>query len=127
MIYSRWGNGSVWYCFWNKYKAEMKFKLPTTILKRKQTFQIYDVPSYYITYGQIKDRGISSILDEIKNFYHKNGGRRPREKDLMTLISYVNKFVKNVDDEFKLPTFIYNNWIEPIKNSKYGRVFKRMV
>ncbi len=43
MIYSRWGNGSVWYCFWNKYKAEMKFKLPTLILKRKQTFQIYDV------------------------------------------------------------------------------------
>ena len=126
MIYSRWGNGSVWYCFWNKYKAEMKFKLPTNLLKNKQTFQIYDVPSYYITYGHIKQHGISKVLDEINAFYRKHG-KRVKEKEMMNLMLYVNKFVKSVDDHFKPKTFFYHNWLLPIKNSKYGRILKRVV
>jgi hypothetical protein len=126
MIYSRWGNGSVWYCFWNKYKAEMKFKLPTTILKRKQTFQIYDVPSYYITYGYIQDNGISKVLDDIKSFYNDHR-KRPSEKNMMLMMAYIGNFQNSVDSEFKITTFLYNNWIEPIKNSKYGRIFKRVV
>ena len=126
MIYSRWDNGSVWYCFWNKYKADMKFKLPTTILKRKQTFQIYDVPSYYITYGYIQDNGISKVLDDIKSFYSDHR-KRPSEKNMMLMMAYIGNFQNSVDLEFKITTFLYNNWIEPIKNSKYGRIFKRMV
>ena len=126
MIYSRWGKGSVWYCFWNKTKASMHFKLPTNKLKNKQVFQIYDVPSYSVTYGDIKDKGISKVLDEISSFYNKHK-KRPKEKDMMMLMTYIRHFENNVNKEFILPTFLYNNWIQPIKNSKYGRIFKRVV
>ncbi len=126
MIYSRWGNGSVWYCLWNRLRANPKFKLPTVKLKRKQVFQVYDVPCYYVTYGYIQDNGISKVLDDVSSFYSKHK-KRPKEKDMMLLMSYVREFQKNVDDEFKLINFLYNNWLLPIKNSKYGRVFKRVV
>lgn len=122
MIYSRWGNGSVWYCFWNKYKAEMKYKLPTNKLKNKQTFQIYDVPSYYVTYGYIKENGIGKVLDEINAFYRKNG-KKIKEDNLMKLMLNIKSFVTSVDNSFKLRSFFHDNWILPIKQSKYGRIF----
>jgi hypothetical protein len=126
MIYSRWGNGSVWYCFWNKYKAEMKFKLPTNRLKNKQTFQIYDVPSYYVTYGYIKENGIGKVLDDINGFY-RSTNRRVKEKEMMNLMLYINKFIDSVDQNFKPKAFFYNNWILPIKQSKYGRILKTIL
>lgn len=126
MIYSRWGNGSVWYCFWNKYKAEMKFKLPTNRLKNKQTFQIYDVPSYYVTYGYIKENGIGKVLDDINGFY-RSTNRRVKEKEMMNLMRYINKFIDSVDQNFKPKAFFYNNWILPIKQSKYGRILKTIL
>ena len=126
MIYSRWGRGSVWYCFWNKSKASMKFKLPTKALKKNQVFQIYDVPSYSVTYGEIKERGISKVLDDISSFYNKHK-KRPKEKDMMQLMTYIRYFENNVDKEFTIGTFLYNNWIQAIKDSKYGRIFKRVV
>jgi len=122
MIYSRWGNGSVWYCFWNKYKAEMKYKLPTKKLKNKQTFQIYDVPNYYVTYGYIKENGIGKVLDEINAFYRKNG-KKIKEDNLMKLMLNIKSFVTSVDNSFKLRSFFHDNWILPIKQSKYGRIF----
>ena len=126
MIYSRWGNGSAWYCFWNRRKATTEFKLPLSALKRKQVFQIYDVPSYHVTYGYIQDGGMSKILDEVGSFYNKHG-KRPKEKDMMMLMTHIRNFQNSVDSEFKFKTFLYNNWIKPIKSSKYGRVFKRVV
>ncbi len=123
MIYSRWGRGSVWYCFWNKSKVSLKFKLPTKVLKKKQVFQIYDVPSYSVTYGYIQENGISRVLDEISSFYNKHK-KRPKEKDMMKLMTYIRHFQNNVDKEFTIGEFLYNNWIQPIKNLlKYGRVF----
>lgn len=126
MIYSRWGNGSVWYCFWNKYRAEMKFKLPTNRLKNKQTFQIYDVCSYYVTYGYIKENDIGKVLDEINAFYRKNG-KKIKEDNLMKLMLNIKSFVTSVDDSFKLRSFFYENWILPIKQSKYGRILKTIL
>jgi len=122
MIYSRWGNGSVWYCFWNKYKADMKYRLPTNRLKNKQIFQIYDVPNYYITYGYIKDHGISKVLDEINAFYRKNG-KNIKEDNLIKLLLNINSFINSVDNSFKFKNFFHDNWILPIKQSKYGRIF----
>jgi len=126
MIYSRWGNGSVWYCFWNKYKAEMKYKLPTKKLKNKQTFQIYDVPSYYVTYSYIKENGIGKVLDDINGFYRKNG-KKIKEDNLMKLMLNIKSFVTSVDNSFKLRNFFHDNWILPIKQSKYGRILKTIL
>lgn len=123
MIYSRWGRGSKWYCFWNKSKLPMQYKLPTKSFKKKQIFQIYDVPSYSVTYGDIQEKGISKILDEISSFYNKNK-KRPKEKDMMALMTHIRSFQNDVDKEFDVLTFLYYNWIQPTKNRlKYGRVF----
>jgi len=104
----------------------MKFKLPTNRLKNKQTFQIYDVCSYYVTYGYIKENGIGKVLDEINAFYRKNG-KKIKEDNLMKLMLNIKSFVTSVDDSFKLRSFFYENWILPIKQSKYGRILKTIL
>ena len=52
MAYSRWSH-SYWYTFWSSpSETEMQFKWPTKKLKRKQTFEIVDMRSFYLTYGE---------------------------------------------------------------------------
>jgi hypothetical protein len=65
MSYSRWSN-SVWYTFWTAYPGtKTEFKLPTKKLKDSQMFEICDFPSYYVTYGYIKKKGLDQILKYI--------------------------------------------------------------
>ena len=72
MSYSRWGN-SRWYTFWSSVgDTDMEFKLPTRKLKYNQTFEICDIPSYFLTYEDIEVKGIKAILEEVKKLYSKD-------------------------------------------------------
>ena len=69
MSYSRWSN-SRWYTFWSAMGAEpTEYKWPTQKLKDSQVFEICDMPSYYITYGELKRRSRSAILHEIEEHF----------------------------------------------------------
>ena len=69
MSYSRWGT-SVWYTFWAA-TIDLSYKWPTNELKRSQVFEICDMPSFRLTYGELQDKGMYSVLEEIKVFYNK--------------------------------------------------------
>jgi hypothetical protein len=115
MTYSRWSDGSGWYCRWSSFSPKTTFRLPTRMLKNSQLFEIYDSPKYFITYGDIKDKGISLVLDEIRSYYkHK----RPSEQHMMCMMEYVSKFVNDVDNHFKPTTFFKYEWIYPIFKNK---------
>jgi len=86
------------------------------MLKNSQLFEIYDSPKYFITYGDIKEKGMGLVLDEIRLYYkHK----RPSELHMMNMMEYVNKFVSDVDDYFKPMTFFKYEWIYPIFKNKW--------
>ena len=102
MAYSRFSKQSNWYCFWSSMGNEdTMYKLPTRRLKRKQVFQICDIPSYYVTYGEIMDKGIPAIIDDIRHYYYYSHGeykaKRPTEKDMMQMYDYIKIFVDDID------------------------------
>ena len=113
MAYSRWNRYSIWYCYWSSYSPKTSFKLPTKLLKNRQLFEICDSPKYFITYGEIKEKGISLVLDEIRHYYkHK----RPKEEHMMQMMDSLNSFIEDVDHHFKPLQFIKYEWIYQIKN-----------
>lgn len=128
MAYSRWGN-SIWYTFW--LTSDMKYKLPTQKLKNEQLFEICDFPSYYVSYGSIKVKGIDVILSEIKEFYseeHKGlifdkfvdgkltyketvfEGKNNTDEEIEELKKYLQDFINDVDEYFKWKNFFYCEW-----------------
>lgn len=115
MTYSRWSNGSGWYCYWSDKSPKTKFRLPTQMLKNRQVFEIFDSPRYFITYGKIKDKGISKVIDEIRLFYKQ---KRLSEERMMIMMNCINMFVEDVDNHFKLITFFKHEWIYPIFKNK---------
>ena len=69
MSYSRWSN-SRWYTFWSAMGAETaEFRWPTRKLREGQVFEICDMPSYHITYGELKRRSRSAVLHEIEGHF----------------------------------------------------------
>ena len=72
MSYSRWSN-STWYTFWSSSTGvTSKYKWPTKKLKRQQTIEICDFPSFTFTYGELEDEGIKKISSKIRKFYNKS-------------------------------------------------------
>ena len=125
MSYSRWSY-SRWYTFWSSvYGTDMNFKLPTQELKNKQTFEICDLQTFYITYGEIKEKGFKKILKEVEDFYIKehtdSSGeaykpKKPKKKEMSELYRYLELFVADVDEHFYWDNFFTYEWYYPIKN-----------
>jgi hypothetical protein len=147
MSYSRWSN-SRWYTFWSStIDSEMEFKYPSKDLKYKQTFEICDIPSYYLTYGDIEVKGIKKILEEVENLYSKDLPFResiedikllfkeqvvprtpPTWREMRELQDYIFEFKKDVDNHFKLFNFIKYEWYYPIRNKillKWKKIKKK--
>ena len=113
MVYNKWTNKSIWYCRWANRGFDTQFKLPTNKLKNSQVFEIFDSPKYFISYGEIKEKGLGHVLDDIRSYYkHK----KPKEEHMMELMTYINKFVSDVDYHFKPINFFKTEWLYPIKH-----------
>lgn len=151
MSYSRWSN-SRWYTFWSANGAyQTKYKWPTQKLKDSQVFEICDIPSYYITYNELKERSRSAIMHEIEEHFAKDfewrdieivdgklergepktiKGKRPTWDELNELQLYLACFIKDVDDHFRFWTFMKYEWYFPFRNKfifKYRKLKQRYV
>lgn len=139
MSYSRWST-SRWYTFWSAMGAESnEYRLPTKKLKRSQVFEICDMPSYFITYGELVDRSRSSILHEVKEHFSKEfewsgieinketgklensetqiiKPKPPTWEELRELQDYFGRFIIDVDEYFKPWNFFKYEWLYPIRN-----------
>ena len=123
MSYSRWST-SRWYTFWSAMgAAQTEYKWPTQKLKDGQVFEICDMPSYYITYGELKRRSRSAILHEIEQSF-ENDSRRPTWDELVELQEYFTRFIKDVDDHFRFWTFMKYEWYYPFRNKIYWKIRK---
>lgn len=125
MSYSRWSN-SVWYTFWT-WSGSDEFTFPTQSRKNKQTFEICDLMSYCVTYGELDDIGVDNAIKEIKSFYSKSydltlmGEEVPFKKDVTEeefeeLKGYLLAFMDDVDDHFKWKNFFMYEWYYPARN-----------
>ena len=110
MSYSRWSN-SKWYTFWSGC-GTTQFKLPTQKLKNCQTFQIVDMPGTKITYGELMDRGIYRILQDVRDVYL---GEYITENEIFELKMYLLEFMIDVDNHFRWFTFFRYEWYYPIR------------
>jgi len=117
MSYSRWSY-STWYTFWASLGEGCEFKFPTKKLKHKQTFEICDFPSYYITYGELMENGLLETLDDVKRVYTHGGvnAKNPTEDELDELGVYLLEFVKDVDEHFEWGNFFRYEWYYPLRN-----------
>jgi hypothetical protein len=122
MAYSRWWN-SQWYTYWtSSYSPSCKFKLPTRGLKDGQTFEICDWDnSIQIRYWDLRHFGIDSMVEVVKHRYKEYDYT---EEDYEELKGYIQEFVNDVDDHFKLWNFFKYEWYYPVRNRIY-RAFKR--
>jgi len=137
MAYSRWSN-SIWYTFW--VALDMKYKLPTQSLKDEQLFEICDFPSYYVSYGSIKLKGIDGVLKEVKTFYSQNHSgtifdgfvdgkityketifeaKNHSDEEIEELRDYLKEFIEDVDKHFKWKNFFYSEWYLEFWRQKY--------
>jgi len=113
MAYSRWGGSSIWYTYWAAGDSEQK---------QDQCFEICDFPSYRITYGELKEKGVKEVLEGVKAFYKKNHDgkiicgldennkatyedtifkpKNPTAAELKELAKYIKEWEKDVDDHF---------------------------
>lgn len=113
MAYSRWGK-SIWYTYW---------AVGDSIQKQDQCFEICDFPSYRISYGELKEKGIKEVLEGVKAFYNKSHDgkiisgpnenkftityentifkpKNPTTAELKELGKYLREWEKDVDDHF---------------------------
>jgi len=139
MSYSRWSS-SRWYTFWSStWSTDMQYKFPTNKLRRSQVFEICDMPSYCITYGDLVDRSRSSVLREVEELFAKDftytpseyneesgkleyketeilPGKKPTWEELNELQDYFSSFLNDVDEHFKTWNFFKYEWLYPIRN-----------
>lgn len=129
MSYSRWSN-SRWYTFWSATDAKStEYKWPTQKLKDVQVFEICDIPSYHITYGELKKRSRSALLLEIEEHFVKDS-IKPTWDELNELQLYFARFIRDVDEHFTFWTFIKYEWYFPFRNKiifKYRKLKQRYV
>ena len=130
-----------------------EYKWPTKKLKDNQVFEICDMPSYHITYGELTTRSRSAILHEIEEHFAQDfeyrgfdydeesgklvrgetkiqKGKRPTWEELNELQEYFSQFIKDVDDHFRFWTFIKYEWYYPFRNKfifKYRKLKERYV
>jgi hypothetical protein len=115
MAYSRWSY-SVWYTFWTSMASpEITFKLPTKKLKDAQSFEICDYPSYTISYGELKSKGLRRIIKEVESFYKDK--KITTFSDYTELRWYLIQFMDDIDEHFKWHNFFLHEWYYPIRNS----------
>ena len=110
MSYSRWSKYSRWYTFWSASGADCTYKFPSEKLKRSQVFEICDMPSYYITYGELMDRSRSTILHKIEKQYPG-----VTWEELTQLQDQLARFITDVDEHFQPWNFYRYEWLYPIK------------
>lgn len=143
MSYSRWSN-SRWYTFWSAIgSSNLEYSFPLKKLKNKQCFEICDIPSFFVTYGEIKSKGIDQILKDVVDFYSKpyEGTKwDPKEgnennyiphtyiakpitiDELNELKGYINSFVIDIDEHFRLKTFFLYEWYYPSRNKVLRKI-----
>lgn len=115
MAYSRWSKDSVWYTFWSSYCSEsLKFKLPTKKLKNSQCFEICDYPTYFITYHDLKTKGIKKMVADVQHFYREL--KITKFSDYTELRKQLIFFMDDVDEHFKWKNFFYHEWYIPVRN-----------
>jgi hypothetical protein len=136
MAYSRWSN-SIWYTYWSAISIDSTYKWPTKKLKNSQVFEICDFPSYRFTYGELQDIGAYKMLRKIQKFYSqehdgeifkeiKDGNlmyekttfkaKSPNESEILELLGYIREWENDIEEHFKLWTFIKYEWWYPIRN-----------
>jgi len=141
MSYSRWST-SVWYTFWAA-TTDLSYKWPTNELKRSQVFEICDMPSFRLTYGELQDKGMTNILEEINTFYNKDHSgnifagfvdgvatyehmnyvaKEPNILEMLELTEYIRRWEADVDEHFKFINFIKYEWYYPLKNKCYDKI-----
>ena len=117
MAYSRFGT-SRWYTYWyDEYRPGIKF--PTRKEKRRQMFMIHDFPTYIISYGELQDKGMGRIWDDIRLFYWTDTeefkAKKPSETEMRELMDYIFRWEKDVNEHFKLLNFIKYEWYYPLR------------
>ena len=128
MAYSRFGS-SRWYTYWYEdYRSGIKF--PTRKEKRKQMFMIHDYPTYIISYGDLQDKGMGKIWDDIRLFYWTDTeefkAKKPSETEMHELMQYIFQWEKDVNEYFKLLNFINHEWYIPLRN-KILKLWKKII
>lgn len=117
MPYSRWSY-SIWYTFWKSAEPDLKFKLPTKTLKYAQTFEICDRYPYFISYGEIQQMNMKTIIQNVGKFYKKHD-KNVSADELNELVDYLRQFEEEINDYFKWSNFFYYEWYLPIKNKLF--------
>ena len=94
-----------------------------------------------MSYGDLKDKGIDNIIEEIKVYYskpyegsimksikdedgkfspvyepHTYPAKNPSNDELCELKGYLERFIKDVDEDFKFFKFMRYEWYYPIRN-----------
>lgn len=114
MAYSRWNKYSVWYTFWtSSFSEPLQYRLPTKYRKDNQYFEICDVKSYYISYGELKNKGLKKVIKEVQEAY---GFEHYKFSDYTNLRWYLIQFMTDVDEHFELKNFFLYEWYYPIRN-----------
>ena len=128
MSYSRWST-SVWYTFWSAMgDYQTKYKWPTKKLKNGQVFEICDIPSYFITYGELKSRPRIDVLNEVQEYY-TNSKKKPTWNQIIELQNYFDSFIEDVDEHFKFHNFMKYEWYYPLRNKfifKYRKCYDKI-
>lgn len=118
MAYSRWNKYECWYTFWTSaFSESTEFKLPTKKRKYNQYFEICDDPSYFVSYGDLKIKGLKKVVKEIQDHYR--GNKTTELNDYTRLRWYLIQFISDVDDHFKWSNFFFYEWYLPIRNKIY--------
>lgn len=119
MAYSRWSN-SRWYTYWEQCDTA-QFKFPTQKLKNCQTFTILDLPGTKITYGELIEKGIYKVLQEVEDSYF---GEYITDEEMFELKEYILDFMIDVDKHFKWYNFFRYEWYYPIRNKIIWKLSK---
>jgi hypothetical protein len=114
MAYSRWNKYSVWYTFWSSScSKEIDFRLPTKKLKYAQCFEICDYEPHYISYGELKEKGLKNIIKEVQEIYKE---RNYEFSEYTNLRWYLIQFMSDVDEHFEWKNFFLYEWYYPVRN-----------
>jgi hypothetical protein len=74
---------------------------------------------YYVSYGQLKDRGIKAVVKEIQEKYK---GRKIKFWEYTRLRWYLIQFMSDVDEHFEWKNFLLYEWWYQIRNLFYYRI-----
>ena len=130
-----------WFTYWSKESPEMKFKIPSDLLKGKQILSIdikIDIKdggrlntSYSIPYHRLEDLGVRGlvkyIIKSLEDSYFM-GQRTFTPVQFSDLISQVTDCKILIDDEFNLRNFFKYYWWDPFMDraeSFWIRIFNR--